>query len=306
MEIPVSRTIHWLILFALGTSWGLGFSLARMAALEGGRPFGIAFWSAFLAGIILIPVAFTRARKLRITPAIAKFILVVALLGSAVPGVLYFWAAAKIESGVLAITVSIVPIATYTFAVLLKRERIVARRAAGVVAGFAAICLLVLPESNFPDRSSIPFILLASGCAFCYAAENLIIDIFRPRGFHPVQLTCCMNLVSAAIVFPIAIATGQMIFPDASELGRLEFSLAALGVITALAYTMFVYLISTAGPVFASQTGYLVTICGVLWGMVLFGESHPVFVWFSFLLVLVGVFLVNPRSRDLVPGPVRN
>ena len=87
-----------------------------------------------------------------------------------------------------------------------------------------------------------------------------------------------------------------MFFP-AFPFGTLEWSVLALSIITAVAYTLFITVINIAGPVFASQTGYLVTLGGVVWGMVLFGETHSPWVWASVVTMMMGLALVTPRKQ---------
>ena len=55
-------------------------------------------------------------------------------------------------------------------------------------------------------------------------------------------------------------------------------------------------MIRTAGPVFASQTAYVITLAGVFWGMALLGERHSVYVWAALALMLLGLALVRPRN----------
>jgi drug/metabolite transporter (DMT)-like permease len=70
-----------------------------------------------------------------------------------------------------------------------------------------------------------------------------------------------------------------------------------LGAINAVSYTLFFYLIETAGPVFSSQTANLVTLFGVLWGIIIFGEQHSAWVWLSLATMMAAVALVAPRQR---------
>ena len=70
---------------------------------------------------------------------------------------------------------------------------------------------------------------------------------------------------------------------------------------------MFFYTIKTAGPVFASQCAYIVTISGVLWGIVIFAEVHSIWVWLSVVVMMAGLALVTPtgkNSKELAPRPV--
>ena len=61
---------------------------------------------------------------------------------------------------------------------------------------------------------------------------------------------------------------------------------------------LFIYLIAYAGPVFATQVAYLVTIFGVAWGMVIFDERHSVWIWLSLAVMLAGLALVRPRKHE--------
>jgi drug/metabolite transporter (DMT)-like permease len=64
------------------------------------------------------------------------------------------------------------------------------------------------------------------------------------------------------------------------------------------AYFGFIWLIGHAGPVFASQVGYVVTASGVLLGMAIYDERHSAWVWAALALMFAGLALVKPRQRS--------
>ena len=70
------------------------------------------------------------------------------------------------------------------------------------------------------------------------------------------------------------------------------------GVLNALAYSGYIWLVGRAGSVFASQIAYLVTGFGVLWSMALLGERYSAWVWLAFALMLAGIALVQPRGGE--------
>ena len=78
--------------------------------------------------------------------------------------------------------------------------------------------------------------------------------------------------------------------------GPAEWAILASGVLNALAYSGYVWLVGRAGSVFASQIAYVVTGFGVLWSMALLGERYSPWVWAAFVLMLGGVALVQPRK----------
>ena len=72
-----------------------------------------------------------------------------------------------------------------------------------------------------------------------------------------------------------------------------------MAVASATAYTLLLHVIRSAGPVFASQSAYVITLAGVFWGIVLLGERHSLYVWAALALMLVGLALVRPRDGSV-------
>ena len=296
MSSPV-RLLPWLGLLLMGVLWGLSFSFTRMAVENGGTPLGIAFWQTIISCVILLSFSSLRGRHFTLRLHHIGPFIIIALLGVALPSVAFYIAASRVPSGVLAITVTLVPILTYGMALLLGSEEKSAIRMTGIACGTIAILMLVVPDTSLPDRAAIPWVLLACVSSVCYALENIYLA--RP-GAHetgPVRTACGMNLVSAAIMGPLAISSGHMFLPSL-PFGPLEWAVIGLAVITAGAYTSFIYVINIAGPLFASLCGYLVTLAGVCWGIALFGETHSVWVWASLVVMLIGLELVTPRRPD--------
>ena len=80
---------------------------------------------------------------------------------------------------------------------------------------------------------------------------------------------------------------------DVSELALIAMTFAHI-----LAYGGFVWLIGRAGPVFAAQVAYVVTLTGVFLGIVILGEVHSTWVWLSLVLMMAGLALVQPREKN--------
>jgi drug/metabolite transporter (DMT)-like permease len=58
--------------------------------------------------------------------------------------------------------------------------------------------------------------------------------------------------------------------------------------------------VKKSGSVFASLVGYVITLAGVFWGMLFFGESHSIWVWAALVTMLVGMAMVTPREQPVV------
>ncbi len=94
-----------------------------------------------------------------------------------------------------------------------------------------------------------------------------------------------------------AIATDSFV-PLAWPWGMVEWAIVGMAAISAVCYSLFIYLLSYSGAVFATQVAYLVTIFGVAWGMVIFDERHSVWIWLSLAVMLAGLALVRPRKHE--------
>jgi len=61
-------------------------------------------------------------------------------------------------------------------------------------------------------------------------------------------------------------------------------------------------LVIFAGPVFASQTAYVVTLSGVLWGIMIFNDEHSLWVWLSLGVMMLALALVAPKKDKSQPA----
>lgn len=289
----------WALLLIMGLTWGLSFSLARIAAVGGVHPLSITFYEAAIAGAVLLAVSGIRRRRVPVTRALAPLYLASGLLGMVLPGALFFYAAAHVPAGILAITLAIIPILTFMGSAVLRLERFALARVAGVVLGTLAIVLLVGPQQSLPDPAQLPWVLLGLVAAGCYAVFNVMLALWRPAGTTPGATTVGMFIAAALTMSVVLYATGTFV-PFGWPWTEVEWAMLGLGVINAVSYSLYLRLVETAGPVFTSQTANLVTLFGVLWGIVIFGEQHSVWVWLSLVTMMAALSLVTPRRQAAV------
>ena len=107
------------------------------------------------AGIVLLFVNVIRGKSTQNMRDKLGFIFCIAMLGAAIPSVLFYYAAPHVPAGVLSITVALIPLMTYGFSIPLKLETFSVVRAVGLVFGVIAICLIALPENSLPDPATL-------------------------------------------------------------------------------------------------------------------------------------------------------
>ena len=291
------RLFPYLLILGAGVIWGATFSFALIATAGGAHPLAISAWQVVLtAAFFLVVCLLSRVRLFELRNL--RHYIVLSLVGITLPNLLYYYAAPHLSAGILAITVSTVPLFTYAIMLLLGFESMILRRLAGILIGIIAILLLVIPDQGLESGDASLWILLVVLCALFYAIENVYISRGIPHHVDIREFLFGSNLIAIAVQFPLAIylRIDEPVAWLASDAG---LAMAAIAIGSGFAYLMFFHSIKVAGPVFASQCAYAVTISGVIWGIIAFSEQHTVWVWISVIVMLAGLVLVNPDERDL-------
>ncbi len=289
--------LAWAILFFCGLVWGLTFSLAKIVADGGGHPLGINLWQSLIGSAFLILLSLITRQKILITRHSVSFFIACGLLGFVIPGVIYIYAASRVSPGILSITIATVPLLTFAGAALLRVEKIQLGRVFGVFLGIISIIALVAPEESLPDRSAVPWLFAALFAALCYSGEGLIVSLRPPAGLSALSMATGLFIAATIMITMITIANDSfvaLLWPW----GQVEWALIGMSIISVTAYSLYIYLITYSGPVFASQTAYIVTISGVLWGIAIFGEDHSNWIWVSLAIMILALALVSPRKKE--------
>ena len=284
------------LLLVMGVAWGGSFSLLRIARFDGASGFGLAFWEGFGSGVPLLLLLLLTRQRFPLDPRSLRFYALSGLLGITVPASALFAAALFLPAGIVAMSNALVPIATYAFALAMAVERFAPLRALGLVAGLAGVLLVLLPEASLPDPSMAHWALLCFAAVIAYGAQNIYVAKAAPSGMSALAMSAGTLLGGGLLILPVVVATGGFL----SLLPPWQpAQMAAMGMmaINASGTVGFLWLIRTAGPVFTSQCAYLVVLFGMLWGIMIFGESHSGWIWAALVLMIAGVLLVSLRQR---------
>ncbi len=285
------------VLLLLGVLWGLAFSLARMSTETGIHPIAINYWTCLIGALLLVLYCVVTRQRVPLQRNFLFLYIVCGVLGSVIPGTLYFYAASHVSAGVLSITVATVPLVTFVGAAMFGIETPSLIRVTGVIFGIISIALLVLPGTSLPNPSAALWVLVMVVAASCYAAENLIIAARTPAGSNVFVIVTGMLVAATIMLTPVIWLSGTFtVLPW--PLDRPGWAIVSMALITATAYGGFYYLVIRAGPVFASQTAYVVTLAGVLWGMVIYDEAHSLWIWASLAVMIIALTLVKPREAQ--------
>lgn len=283
-----------LCLIALG--WGITTPLNKVAVSAGYHHFGLVFWQLAIGATVMGIICALRGKGLPINGRTIAISLWIACLGTLIPNSTSYAALAHVPAGVMSILISMVPIFAFPVALALGVEQFDARRLLGLALGLAGTLILVMPGASLSATFALVWVAVALVAPLCYAFEGNYVARWGTAGLDPIQLLFGASVAGTCLALPLALATGQFITPF-QPYGPPEFAIIAGGCLGVLSYTGYVWLVRRAGPLFAVQVSYPVTGIGVLAAVLVLNEPAPPALWISLALVLLGVFLVQPRRQ---------
>jgi len=289
-------------LLLLGCGWGLTQPLIKITVTAGYQPLGLIFWQVLIGAIVLGLIRWRQLRRAPINRRTLALWLMVAIIGSVLPSTTSYRAAFHLPSGIMSIVIATIPMMAFPIALALGNDRFSWRRMAGLSLGLIGVGFIALPEASLPERAMIAFLPLALIAPFCYACEGNIVAKWGTAGLDPFAVLFGASVIGTLIALPLAIASDQFFIPQVPFI-LADATMVLSGVIHVLVYSGYVWLIGRAGAVFAGQVSYIVTGSGVLWAMLLLGESYSLWVWAALGCMAIGLSLVQPRLAH--PQPLR-
>lgn len=288
----IARTLPSLLV--LGGIWGLTPTVAKLAMAAGVPGLGFGFWAALGSASLLALVCLARRIRIPLDRAHLRYYAGAGLTGFALANLFGYTALRHIPAGFFALVMPLSPMLTVIGAALMGQERLTPRSVCGTALGFAGVALAMAPGAALPDSSLIGWALIAALCPACYAAANLIGVQWAPRNTQPLAAATGTLVAAAFFMAVLGLSLGQFHIPgDAAPLG--EALLPVQSVMTGVAYLVYFGLLVSAGSVVTSQSGYIVTIMGVIWGAVVFGERLGPLTFPAAGLVFAGLWLVTNR-----------
>lgn len=285
------------LLFFTGAVWGLTIPVTKIAVSTGYQPLGLIFWQLLISIVALGGLTLIKGRSLGLSFARLRFFAVIGLLGTIVPNGFSYTAAAQLPAGIMAIMIAMVPMFSLPIAAMAGLERLQAHRVMGVLLGAIAVVLIVAPSTSLPEPGQAFYVLLALIPPICYGLEGNYIAWRGTSGLDPVQVLFGASLVALVLVTPMAVYSGQFIDLRIAW-GASEIAILGIGLLHAVAYSLYIWLVGKAGAVFSSQVSYLVTGTGVAWSILILSESYSNWVWAALVIMLAGLALVQPRQVE--------
>jgi drug/metabolite transporter (DMT)-like permease len=301
--MPSRRFADILTLLVLTALWGSAFAVIKVT-VEEIPPMTIATGRIVVASVLLI--GFLPLMGVQIS-ALFKAdrrmwgqFMVLGLLGNGIPFTLVGFGQERIDSSLAAILIGTMPIFTVLLARGFKVERhLSARHFLGVAVGFAGLIVLMGPAAlaglgDIDNLSVLVGQLAIVGGAFSYAA-NAVYGRVLTEGM-PISLLAAGNMLACAVIMVPATLIMERpwtLDPSWGSIGWVVW----LGVgSTAFGVWIYLRLLLSAGPTFASLINYMIPGLGIVIGTLWLGELVGPRELAALALILVAMALIRTRA----------
>lgn len=284
--MPISSAIQLILLAAL---WGSSFLFMRIAVPTLGPAFLIEARVLF-AALFLFAVALVMKRKLNLLQY-KKHFFIIGLFNTALPFLLYAYAAQTLNASTLSILNSTAAIWGSAIAVVWTKTPLTKKTSLGLTLGVIGVAVLVGWDAAQLGEGSGLAIFAGIMAAACYGiASNYTKTAPQISTFNNAH----GNMWAASLlILPLLpfVPVREAITVDVG------LSVIALGIFcTGVAYLLYFKLIADVGAASALSVTFLIPAFGIFWGHVILDEPIGWNTMFGTLLVISGTMLVTGFS----------
>ncbi|NMH86967.1 DMT family transporter [Flavivirga algicola] len=285
--------LKWLYLFVLSLIWGSSFILIKKSLL-GLTPYELGALRIIITGLFLFAMGFKTIKTIRKPDW--KWLIISGLFGSFIPAFFFAIAETEIDSAVVSILNSLVPLNTILLGFAVFKIASTKRQILGVIVGFVGTAILILKGAHLNPNQNYLYAVFVILSTLMYAAN---VNIIKKYLHHVKPLTIATgNFV--ALVVPAFIILLFTDFFSVATFENPEFKMAMVYVTvlsffgTAMAKILFNKLVHMSTPVFASSVTFVMPIVALMWGL-LDGETFSMLQGIASIIILLGVYLSHKK-----------
>ena len=291
------------ILIFLALVWGTSFILIKRG-LDSFSATQVGALRLVIAGVAVIPLIWGQAHRVKREEW--KWILLVGVIGNALPAVLFPLAETRLNSASVGTINVMSPIFVLIFGVLMFQLRVSWGQVVGIVLGLIGVLMLILLGTN-ESVSLSEHLLYASAALVATVGYGFSTNIMK-RYLLAVPATLGPSYALFFMAIPYAIyliGWGDLktVFDTHGQTAWNSLgAITLLGLFgTALALVLFYRLIQLTSPIVAASVTYLIPLVALAWGLS-DGESLNVWQYLGMAVILVGVYRVNfskpPKAQE--------
>lgn len=283
--------VKWFYLIVLAIVWGSTFILMKKA-LIGIGPYHLGALRIVFTSFFLFSFGYKATRH--IDRKQWKWLFVSGFIGSFFPAFFLAIAETQIDSSVVSIINSLVPLNTILMGFAVFKIASTKRQIVGVIVGFIGTSVLILKGAALNLSQNYLYILFVVLSTVMYAANVNIIKRYL-QDVKPIAIVVG-NYVSIFIPALLVLFWSDFFTETTFAHPDFKMSIIYVGILavfgTALLKVLYYKLIQISTLAFSSSVNYLIPLVAIIWG-ILDGEVFTAMQGFAALIILLGVFLAQ-------------
>ena len=285
----------WIYLFVLSLVWGSSFILIKKSLL-GLSPYQLGALRVIITGLFLFAIGYKTI--ITIKPKDWKWLIISGFLGTFIPAFFFAIAETEIDSAVVSILNSLVPLNTILLGFAVFKIASTKRQILGVIVGFIGTAILILKGAHLNPNQNYVYAVFVILSTVMYAFN---VNIIKKHLQHVKPLTIATGNFVAIFIPGIIVLLFTDFFSKAT-FNNPDFKMSMVYITllslfgTAMAKILFNKLVHLSTPVFASSVTYVMPVVALMWGFA-DGEGFSFLQGVASLIILLGVYLSHKRNK---------
>lgn len=258
-------------LVVLGAIWGASFIFIRVLSPVIG-PWATADWRVLLGGATLVVYAVAIGRRAELARYWKSYV-VVGTVNSAMPFLLFGFAALHLPASYLGILNSATPLFAALLATIWLDERLTLAKIVAIACGGIGVGLVSKAGPVVPDALFIWAVAASLVAALCYAAAGVYL---RRNVAHapPLAVAGWSQAWAGVLLLPGMLAATPASAKSILTDPILAADMLALAIVcSAVAYLLYYRLMRDVGPTRTLTVTFLIPLFGMLWGWLFLNET---------------------------------
>ncbi len=281
----------YILLITLSAIWGGSFIFMRVLSPALG-PVVTADMRLLIAGVVLTLYLRIRNQRLDLLKNLKRYI-IIGLLNSGIPFLLFSFAALYLPSSISVIINSLTPLFGVLFSILWLNEKVTPKKISGIALGIVGV--IIIRGSENLELTLMTTIAMAA-CVFAtmlYGLASTYVKV-HAKDIAPSAVATGSQLVAGIVFLPLI-----YFFPIRTELTtQIVLTTISFSVLcSAIAYVIFYRLLNNLGTTKALSVTFLIPVFGFIWGYIFLKEEITMIMIVGSLFVLSGIYFVTGKEK---------
>lgn len=295
---------HWNLLqkeyvfpFISTSFWGISIVGAKIVGDYGFSPIEITFGRFALASVIFIPLLiYYHCMGKAILPKTGKewaYLVGLSMTGVAVNNTIFYYGLERTNASIASMIVSLNPLMTMIFAVILLGERFTKRKGISVLLGIIGVSLIIGFEGSSGRIQGNLLVLLGItiwGSSFSFSRKC------TDAGLSSVAVTGLSEIIGTLFLLPVIIQDNSL--PKYQHLNwETLFWFFFMGILSSvIAYVLHYQAIAVFGASRVAPSTNIIPFSGAITSLILLGEHLEGSPILGLIFVLAGVYIVQSEK----------